>query len=261
MCKVKWRTGEEEFCCTGFCGKYYLEVCLLDQKATDAKWWCQQALLAPTWSQMSGVGIWRMNRPKSASESRALRTVEKSMKELQKAVKGLHILQHARENVAQYYSRLRAEEARMKDERKHKAGKKKQSETAALASHLKNPAITPTEDVGSFFRSRGSLSEVVRNGEMALLEGLLRRTFDSLEHQPSGSIATKEVIFCISRMRVGATKQLMKAVVEEHDDGDEEFTYGGFLDLMYDLLSRCKVSKTDSMFGRRFAVTDRTMSS
>jgi len=26
LCQVKWQAGDEEWCCTGFSGKYYLQV-------------------------------------------------------------------------------------------------------------------------------------------------------------------------------------------------------------------------------------------
>ena len=254
MCKVRWRTGEEEFCCSGFCGKYYLEVCVLDKMSTDASWWCQQASLAPAWKEVGTDSIWRMDSDKLAGRAR-----QKGGSDKHRDVKGLKILEGAREEVTQYFNRIRAEEARREEEQRAilrgRRGADEVPVQIPVATQIALGATTGSaaEDVGTFFRARGTLSEVVERGEMAALERLLRRAYDSMDPQPSGHVAVREIVFCINRMRVGATKAALKEVVSAHDGGEEELSYGGFLDLMYDLLSRCKVVPASSMRRRSIA--------
>ena len=244
MCKVRWQTGEEEFCCSGFCGKYYLEACIPDKLATDANWWRQQALLAPTWSATSDNSIWRMRRVSVGSQKGSKgRRAFSNLKDLQ----GKNVLEGVREEVTQYFNRLRAEEAKIEEEQRAASRRRRGTDTpptqpiAATQIALGATTGSAAEDVGTFFRARGTLSEVVARGEMATLERLLRRAYDSMDPQPSGHVSVREILFSINRMKVGATKAAMKEVVSAHDEGEEELSYGGFLDLMYDLLSRCKV--------------------
>uniref|UniRef100_A0A7S0LZN3 HSF-type DNA-binding domain-containing protein n=1 Tax=Cryptomonas curvata TaxID=233186 RepID=A0A7S0LZN3_9CRYP len=259
MCKVKWLTGDEDFCCTGFCGKFYLEACALDKQSTDAKWWCQQALLAPGWAAAESDSIWRLGKigtGRVRQESRSLHTSRRD-------TKSLGVLEGAREEVNQHFNRLRAEEARREEEQRATLRRRRGVDSPAnpppppVATQIAGGSTSGSaaEDVGTFFRARGTLAEVVERGEMAALERLLRRTYDSMDPQPSGHVAVREIMFCINRMRVGATKVAMKTVMAEHDGGEDELSYGGFLDLMYDLLSRCKVAPTATMRRRSIAPT------
>ena len=66
MCLVKWQTGQEEWSCTGFSDKYFLQAFLPKEElegANSMRMWANHAKFAPKWN-LEG-GIWSMNRLKS----------------------------------------------------------------------------------------------------------------------------------------------------------------------------------------------------
>lgn len=60
MSRVQWSTGEEEYLCTGFSGKFYLQVAVVDEQTESASVKVGDHALAPGW--VCRDHVWRMDR-------------------------------------------------------------------------------------------------------------------------------------------------------------------------------------------------------
>jgi hypothetical protein len=92
---VKWQGGEEEWCCTGFSGKHYLQAFIVSEETDGAnsKLWVKAATHAPKWDLIDGT--WRMNRLKSQ--------VKMSTMDLRQAASKDKLLKNIREEVGPPY--------------------------------------------------------------------------------------------------------------------------------------------------------------
>ena len=65
LCQVKWQTGEEEWCCTGFSDKYYLQSFIVteEHEGANSALWLKHTSFSPKWDLIEGC--WKMNRLKS----------------------------------------------------------------------------------------------------------------------------------------------------------------------------------------------------
>ena len=122
LCQVKWQTGEEEWCCTGFSNKYYLQAFIIAKEdgAANSELWLKAAKFSPKWDLLDGV--WKMNRLKSR--------VKMSTHSLRQEASQDKLLKGIREEVRKYHVKLRAEEMRRleaektaKKQQKQKKGK------------------------------------------------------------------------------------------------------------------------------------------
>jgi hypothetical protein len=122
LCQVKWQTGEEEWCCTGFSNKYYLQAFIIAKEdgAANSELWLKAAKFSPKWDLLDGV--WKMNRLKSR--------LKMSTHSLRQEASQDKLLKGIREEVRKYHVKLRAEEMRRleaektaKKQQKQKKGK------------------------------------------------------------------------------------------------------------------------------------------
>uniref|UniRef100_A0A7S1GUP2 Uncharacterized protein n=2 Tax=Hemiselmis andersenii TaxID=464988 RepID=A0A7S1GUP2_HEMAN len=61
MCSVRWKDGEEEYCCTGYKDRYFLRVQnqTKQRKMSDARAWAMDAILSPRFTAGERA-MWRM---------------------------------------------------------------------------------------------------------------------------------------------------------------------------------------------------------
>ena len=121
LCQVKWQTGEEEWCCTGFSNKYYLQAFIIakDTDGANSELWLKAAKFSPKWDLLDGV--WKMNRLKSR--------LKMSTHSLRHEAAQDKLLKTIREDVRKYHVKLRAEEARRLEAEKMAKKQQKQKKS------------------------------------------------------------------------------------------------------------------------------------
>jgi hypothetical protein len=238
LCQVSWQNEEEEWCCTGFSGKYYLQAFIVSEdteSSKDGQLWIKAAKFSPKVDFNEVEGIWRMNRLKSH--------LDMSTQELRREASRDKLLKGIREEVRKYHVRLRQDETKRleaeKMAKKQQTRKKRSKRPIVSTVDTAEPIINNIEHVGKFMqRWRGKLTKVIEAGKLSTLALVLRNAFLDMDKLPSGHVSTEHLRLQMSHMMIEKEEQVIRNVLPHCQDPSKDFvTYDQYLDIMYAIFS------------------------
>jgi len=243
MCNVKWQSEEEEWLCSGFNGKHYLQAFIVQKDKGTASSVLRDAILAPQWVHSSKDGVWKMNRMRS--------NLRVNMGQVIKEAREENLLGQVRSLVAKHFQMVRSEQSKAEEEQKLMRKLQRRQERGGKG-YLKNQSAGSLEPdtnidvvafVGDFLRKHQSMSQIVHTGRMAELSRNLRNAFNDMEKLPNGNIVPDEIILAVGKMQLGISSAELREIIKQHDpENHHEFNCEEYLNMMYSVIPKATLA-------------------